>query len=467
MVTKIAIIGAGSKGFCQKLVTDSLTFPALRKKTLFSFMDINEPRLNHILKFFQQYKADFPEQLKNVEFEATTDQRAAITDAKYIISSFMVGGWEAYFKDIDIPKKYGVSQCIGDSLGPGGVFRFLRNVPVYNEIIKNMREVGYQAGKKVRTMPIHLNYTNPMAMNTWYCNSLWADSTLGLCHGVQGTSNQLKMYVGATPDEFSFFCAGINHMAWFLELRFKDYTDPEAKWQDAYPIIWEHFADEPEMMGSEKLRWDMMKATGYYMTESSGHLSEYLPYYRKRQELLDKYNGDPDHPDSTAHNSLRHGVDQISFERDSKKANDKAEETEIEHITFKSKPSQEYASNILNAMETDKPFKLNGNMMNKKGGLITNLPAGCCVEVPIMVDAHGLHPQGGIELPTVCQGLCASNIYEQKAAVEGALTLDKEKIYHAVLLDPNTASVLSPEEIREMVEEMFEANKGYLAYFDA
>ncbi len=467
-MVKIAVIGAGSKGFTKKLVTDCLAFPALRENTTFSFMDINEPRLKWLLKYFTKYKEENLDKLENVNFEITKNQREAIKDAKYVISCFMVGGWEAYMNDIDIPYKYNVSQCIGDTLGPGGVFRFLRSVPVYQEIIKNMKEVGYNSNvKENRVKPLLLNYTNPMAMNTWYCNSLWPDSTVGLCHGVQGTSNMLKWWVGATPDEFSFLCAGINHMAWFLELRFKDFQKEDPQWEDAYPIIWEHYEEEPELIGSEKLRFDMMKATGYFMTESSGHLSEYLPYYRKRQDLLEKYNGVPDDPESLAHNTLKHGVDQKSFERDSKKYDEKAEESEeIGDVYFKNTPSKEYASNIINAMETDDPFKFNGNIINKGQGLITNLPRDCCVEVPVTADFHGLHPQGGIELPPQCAALCTSNVYVQKCAVEGALAKDKEKIYHAVLLDPNTASVCSPEEIRDMVDEMFEANQKWLKWWN-
>jgi alpha-galactosidase len=297
-------------------------------------------------------------------------------------------------------------------------------------------------------------------MNTWYCNSLWADSTVGLCHGVQGTSNALRMMVGASTEEFSFAGAGINHMFWFTELWFKDYTKKDAKWENAYPIIWEHFKEEPQIVGSEKLRWDMMKATGYYMTESSGHLSEYLPYYRKRQDILDKYKGS-----EQGFDSLRHAVDMENFTRDSKKREEIVQEAPP-HMAFKSEASHEYASNIINAMETNHPFKFFGNVINKKSGLITNMPAECCVEVPIFADYHGLHPQGGIELPTVCQALCTSNSMVQKSAVEGALAKDKEKIYHALLLDPNTASVCSPEEIRAMTDDMFKANAKYLKWFN-
>ncbi|MBD3351279.1 MAG: alpha-glucosidase/alpha-galactosidase [Candidatus Lokiarchaeota archaeon] len=460
IMIKIAFIGAGSKGFGQKVITDFLAYPALRKNTLISLNDINESRLKFVKKWLETYKEDNIKELENVHFEASVDKEKCLTDAKYVISAFMVGGWEAYKVDVDIPYKYNVTQNVGDSLGPGGVFRFLRSVPVYKEVVETLKEVGYSAGTN-GMRPIHLNYTNPMAMNTWYCNSIWEDSTVGLCHGVQGTSNLLRMYVGAAPNEFSYFCAGINHMAWFLDIQFKDCTVPDSKWVDAYPIIWDHVEEEPEIVGSEKVRWDMFKATGYFMTESSGHLSEYLPYYRKRKDILEKYRGA-----ERGFDSLEHAVDMKNFERDSKRAEKRAEEEDITHMRFKSHPSHEYASGIVNAIETDVPYRFNGNVINKGQGLIINLPRGCCVEVPCYADAHRVHPQGGIKLPIQCQALCTSNIMVQKAAVEGALEKNKEKIYHAIMLDPNTASVCSPEEIREMVDEMFEAESKWLKWWN-
>ncbi|HMF30135.1 MAG TPA: alpha-glucosidase/alpha-galactosidase, partial [Candidatus Lokiarchaeia archaeon] len=222
-MVKIAFIGAGSKGFARTVITDILTFPAMRKDTQMALMDINESRLDYNLKMLNTYKENNPKELENVTFEATTDQKAAITDAKYVVSAFMVGGWHSYKIDLDIPFKYGVTQNVGDTLGPGGIFRFLRNVPVYRQIIENMKDVSLQESA---FKPFHLNYTNPMVMNTWFCNALWADSTVGLCHGVQGTATQLRMYVGAMPNEFSYLCAGINHMGWFLDIRYKDATNP-------------------------------------------------------------------------------------------------------------------------------------------------------------------------------------------------------------------------------------------------
>jgi alpha-galactosidase len=442
------------------LLTDIISHSALRKDTLIELEDINPTRLNYTLKTLENYQKEHPNDLAGVKFTATTDQRKAIKDAKYVITSFLVGGPSIYQYDLDIPLKYGVTQCIGDSLGPGGVFRFLRSVPVFKSILTDMQAVGYNAGEKSGLKPLLLNYTNPMAMNTWYCNIIWPGSTVGLCHGVQGTADKLRQWVGVSSEEFSYLCAGINHMAWFIELRYRDRLVSNSAWTNAYPLIWEHFKEEPEIVQDEKLRWDMMKATGFFMTESSGHLSEYLPYYRKRQELIEKYAGD-----TKGFNNLVHGWDQKSYTEWQRKVNVQAEEEEILHIPYKIHPSAEYASGILNAMETDQPFTFNGNVLNSNGGLITNLPKECCVEVPITANYHGLHPQGGIELPTICQALCASNIFVQKAAVEAVLTCDREKLYHAILLDPNTASVLSPEEVRQMVDEMFIAEKQWLTWW--
>ncbi|HME56163.1 MAG TPA: alpha-glucosidase/alpha-galactosidase [Candidatus Lokiarchaeia archaeon] len=457
---KITFVGAGSRIFCKNVLTDILALPNLRKNTMIALHDINEQRLEHIFEEMELYKQDHVDKLANVEFTKTTDLRDAIEDAKYVIDAIMVGGPESLKLDIDIPIKYGIDQCIGDTTSVGAVFRALRTFPVLAEIIKTMQDIGYNAGQKNCARPLLLNYANPMAMNTWYCNALWPGSTVGLCHGVQGTFKQLHTtQIGASAEECSFLCAGINHMAWFTELWFRDGTQKDAKWQDAYPIIWEHYKDEPEIVYDEKVRWDMMKATGYYMTESSGHLSEYVPYYRKRQDLIEKYKGN-----TNGFNNLQHGWD-LQFYGANSDAVDAEARLKPQSMRFKDAPSEEYASHIINAMETDQPFRFNGNVMNIKGGLITNVPADCCVEVPVFADSHGIHPQGGIELPTVCAALCTSNIMVHKATIDGALAHDKEKIYQAVLLDPLSAAVCSPEEIRQMVDEMFDAEKQWLAWF--
>ena len=458
---KIAFIGAGSIVFGESILTDILSFPSLQKDTIICLEDINEHRLNLMYNLMLKHKEMYPELLEGVIFEKTTDLKRAISNAKYVISAIHVGGLEAFKTDIEIPFKYGVSQCVGDTLGPGGVFRFLRNAPILKQIVELLSEVGFN-GEKKEGKPLFLNYTNPMAMNTWYCNTINPDSTVGLCHGVQGTSGMLNNWIGFKRENFSFLCAGINHMAWFLELWYRESNSSDSPWKNAYPLLHEKFKTNPKMIGGELLRWDMMEATGYFMTETTGHLSEYLPYYRKRNELLEKYSGA-----KTGHNSLLQAEDyrmQLWIQEKMERRIER--KLSRNKLILKKNPSSEYVSHIINAIETNIPFRFNGNVANKNGSLITNLPKGCCVEVPVFADDHGLHPQGGIKLPTVCQALCISNVMVQKAAVEGQLLLDKEKIYHAVLLDPNTASVCSPKEVKNMVEDMFEAEKQWLPQFN-
>jgi alpha-galactosidase len=457
---KIAFIGAGSLVFGETILTDILTFPALRNDTILCLEDIDPKRLDFMFKYMQKYREDYIDDFEGVTIEKTTNQRKAIEDAKFIINAVQIGGLEAVKYDLDIPMKYGVSQCVGDTLGPGGIFRFLRTFPFFKQLLGQINEYGYNYDDQSGLKPLLLNYTNPMAMNVWYCNEILADSTLGLCHGVFGTAAVLQAtlyYIGANPEEFNYLCAGINHLAWFLEIMFKA---PNSNWQDAYPLIREASKSTPFLTETEKLRVDMMEATGYFMTESSGHLSEYTPYYRKRADLLEKYRGEGFFAE------LGHALDyneNIKIQKNMEKEfNDKLT---TDKLPYKVHDSGEYASHIINAMETNFPTKINGNVINKGAGLITNLPRDCCVEVPVFIDGLGFHPQGGIKLPTICQALCISNIMVQKAAVEGALTLNREKIYQAVLLDPNTASICSPREIRDMVDEMFEAESKWLPDF--
>lgn len=459
---KIAFIGAGSLGFGLTLVLDFLTFKSIAKDVVICLEDINPDNLDLTYKLLKQYKEKFNKelQLEGVTIEKTTDQKKAIVDAKFVISSIQVGGLEAYKLDVDIPYKYGVNQNVGDSLGPGGVFRFLRTAPHMKSIVEDMNSIGYNSNQDY-DKPILLNYTNPMGMISWLCNEIVPNSTIGLCHGVIHTATTIRHWIGAKREEFSFFCAGINHMGWFLDIQYKNSKDLNSKWQDAYPLVHKAFKDNPEELKDYTgVRYDMMKATGYYMTESDGHLSEYLPYYRKRQDLLDKYSRG-----LNWFSNLEHASDynkQIKFHQDTAEIAKKW--IGQDEGTIRERASSEYASHIINAIETNEPFGFNGNLLNKGQGLITNLPEGCCVEVPIFADNQGLHPQGGIKLPTICQALCTSNIMVQKAAVEGYIEKNKEKIYHAILLDPNTASVCSPEEIREMVDEMFKAQSKWINY---
>ena len=454
---KIAFIGAGSFVFGKTLLTDILMFPSLIEDTVICLEDIDEHYLDLMYKYMIKLQESYPGRFEGVTFEKTTNQRKAIKDAKYIINAIHVGGYEAYKLDLDIPYKYGVTQCVGDTLGPGGVFRFLRSAPVMKSILKDIEEIGYNNENDI-DKPLILNYTNPMAMVSWYCNKIIPNSTIGLCHGVFGTAMALRHALGIKSENFTYLCAGINHMAWFLKLLYRE--NKFSPWKNAYQLLNRKLEENPTFEEMARLRVDMMRATGYFMTESSGHLSEYLPYYRKRDDLLEKYRG------TMLFANLEHNFSYF-FSKKNSESIDKtiARKLKRKKLKLKKTHSGEYASYIINAIETNKPFMFNGNVLNKQGGLITNLPKECCVEVPVAADSQGLHPQGGIELPTICQALCISNIMVQKAAVEGALTLDREKIYHSVLLDPNTASVCSPTEIRDMVDEMFEAEAKWLPQF--
>ncbi len=455
---KITFIGAGSLVFGKNLLTDLLLFPALQEDTILCLEDIHAERLDLMFRYIKNFKEDYFDD-KDIIIEKTTNQREAIEDAKYVINSIHVGGLEAFKLDVEIPFKYGVTQTVGDTIGPGGVFRFLRATSTLKSILQDMQEIGHNANNN-GVKPLLLNYANPMAMNTWFCNSLVPDSTVGLCHGVQGTARLLQNWCGLKHEEFSFFCAGINHMAWFLEVWYKDSGDPNAKWQDAYPLIYKTLEEDPKRGKSEKVRIDMMKAAGgYFMTESSRHLSEYVPYYRKIPDFLEKFQGDISGLLGQADDYLMQVKLQGRFEKRLIRAMKRPK------LPYKKAPTGEYAPFIINAMETNVPFRFNGNVINKERSLITNLPNGCCVEVPVFADNHGLHPQGGITLPTICQALCTSNIMVQKAAVEGVLEMNREKIYHAILLDPNTASVCSTTQISEMVEEMFEAEAKWIPKF--
>jgi alpha-galactosidase len=454
---KIAFIGAGSFVFGRNLLTDILMLPSLIEDTVIYLEDIDEHYLDLMYKYMVKQKESYPGRFDGVSFEKTTNQRKAIEGAKYIINAIHVGGYEAYKLDMDIPYKYGVTQCVGDTLGPGGVFRFLRSIPAMKSILKDVEEVGYNSGSDI-DKPLLLNYTNPMVMVSWYCNNIIPDSTIGLCHGVFGTALELRLALGIEQENFSYLCAGINHMAWFIKLLYRE--NKSSPWKNAYPLLNKILEENSTLEDRERLRVDMMRATGYFMTESSGHLSEYLPYYRKREDLLEKYRG------TMIFANLEHNFNYEMSKKNSESV-DKRITRSLNRKVFKLKKahSGEYASYIMNAIETNKPFLFNGNVINKQGGLITNLPKECCVEIPVTADNQGLHPQGGIELPTVCQALCISNVMVQKAAVEGALALDREKIYHSVLLDPNTASVCSPQEIRDMVDDMFKAEARWLPKF--
>jgi alpha-galactosidase len=438
---KITFIGSGSLVFTRNLCNDILLTPSLQGSTL-ALMDVDPKRLEQSRQIVQSQidQHDTPTDLL-----ATTDQREAVKDADYVITTFQQGGLDAYRLDIEIPQKYGVGQCVGDTLGPGGVFRALRTIPVLTRLALDMAELAPDA--------LLLNYVNPMAANCWAVDAGSGQPHVGLCHSVQGTSEMLAVWAGVPYHEVSFLCAGINHQAFFLELR-------RGK-QDLYPKIWEA-AQDSEIYGREPVRIELMKHFGYFVTESSGHASEYVPYFRKsekviKEELVPKFRSKNDGWFDFANTGgyLRHCVErQRTFDQ------------EFEVIRF-AKPgaerSHEYGSDIIEAMETNVPIRINGNVPND--GLIENLPAGCCVEVPCLVDANGIQPTAIGSLPPQLAALNRTSINVQELIVEASLSGDREAVHHAVMLDPLTGAVCTLEQIRRMVDELLIAQKQWLPQF--
>ncbi len=443
-MTKITIIGAGSVVFTRHLCSDILLVPELQDCTI-TLMDIDAERLK-MAQALVQAIADA--RGLNTKVEATLDQREAVTGADFVITTFQQGGLDAYKLDIEIPQKYGVEQCVGDTLGPGGVFRSLRTIPVLVELGQNMDEVAPDA--------LLLNYVNPMASNCWAFFEFTGRPHVGLCHSVQGTSEMLAKWAEVPYDEVTFFCAGINHQAWMLDF----YRDKE----DLYPKLWEAI-EKPEIYGTEPTRIDIMKHFGYFVTESSGHASEYMPYFRKHPEmiateLVPKYTDEVNHWLDFANTGgyLRHCLERFKEY--------KQEYTELMDgiTTTRDERSHEYGSVIIESMVTGRLSKINGNVPNF--GLIDNLPEGCCVEVPCLVDGSGIQPIKVGDLPAQLAALNRTMLNVHSLIVEAALTGDTEAIVHAVMLDPLTAAVCTLDQIRDMVGEMFAAQKHWLPQFE-
>ncbi len=432
-MAKVAIIGAGSLVFCKTLMNDFLGTPALAGSE-YSLMALTHTRLDKVHSFVDRMIKDNG---IDATVTKTTDRREALRDADYVVVMIQVGGVDAFQVDYEIPMKYGVDQCIGDTLGPGGVFRAARHTWALMEIAEDMRELCPNA--------LLLNYANPMAMCCWALGTVKGLNFVGLCHGVQTTMDLIASYTGYEKDEIDFTAAGINHMGWFLRL--------EKDGEDLYPKLRECF-EKPEFYVNEKVRGEVFRHFGYFMTESTGHLSEYLPYFRKSDEALDTYCDEPSFGGETGA--------YYTYCRDLAEKFAHTDPLSIETTELQPR-SAEYASHILEAMETGVPFRLNGNVRND--GYITNLPNGCCVEVPIFVDRMGLHPTVVGDLPPQCAALNMSNINVQGLGTKASLEGDTETLVQAVAMDPLTASKLTLREIREMVSEMLEAQRQWLPQF--
>ena len=429
---KIVIIGAGSFNFSRAISRDIFTFPALADSHIV-LVDIPEGEKYMLAaeKFIQRVidKGGYAGKV-----ESTFDRRAALKDADVVLITFRndieIPTWE---RDLTIPKKYGVDVVIGDTRGPSGIFRFLRSAPVLKAFANDILELCPEA--------LVLNYTNPMCMVTSYMEHCGVKLT-GLCHSVQGTAAMLAKWIGADMKDVTYKCAGVNHQAFYYEYK--------VNGKDAYPEIFKA-AEKPEIYKSEAVRIEMMKGLGYFVTESSGHNSEYNAWFRKRQDLIDKYI-----PDSYA-NSVK-----IITKRNATRDDDMAKALAEDKVSLAR--GQEFAAYIINAVLGDgEMFEFNGNIRNN--GLIDNLPDDVIVEVPIVASKRGLQPIKVGKLPRQIAALNTVTAQGEELAVEGCLAGDKEMIYHACVNDPLTAAVCSLEEIKRMVEEMFEANKDSLPQF--
>lgn len=446
---KITIVGAGGFVFPFRLVGDLLSFPALRDATI-CLMDIDAGRLAPVTAAVEELIAHHG---LGAELISTTDRREALDSADFVIITFQVGGIDAYRHDVEIPRRYGVDQPVGDTMGPGGVFRFLRSVVAYRELVDDARELCPDAQ--------FINYANPMAMATAYLNALGAP-TVGLCHSVQGTTRMLARTLGVDYDRVHYRCAGINHQAWVLEFA--------AGEEDLYPRLREEMTrrhvrarsataladDDGDHSGeaagassyeggNEQVRTAIMNAFGYFQTESSHHASEYVPWFRKNPRLIEEFI-----PQRWDYFDICSGHDESG-----------ALDDQLDKLKQELTPSVEYGASIVNSMVTGELSVIHGNVPNTSGA-IANLPSEARVEVPCVVDRSGVQPTTMGELPPQLAALNRTNIGPQSLAVRAALTGDREHVHHAIALDPLTAALLTLDQIRAMTEELFDAHRAFL-----
>ena len=425
-MTKITLIGAGSVVFAKNLISDILQFPELSDSTI-ALMDLDPARLETARVMAERMVRKLGVKAK---IEATLDRRKAIAGANYVICTIQVGGYKpGTVIDFEIPRKYGLLQTIGDTLGVGGVFRGLRTIPKTLEIARDIAEVGAQGCT-------FLNYSNPMAILCMAADKAVGIPTVGLCHSVQGTSQQLANYAGLAYKDITYRVAGINHMAFFLDYKYHG--------QDAYPFLFKLLNDPS--FSQDKVRFEMMRRLGYFVTESSEHQSEYNPHFiHHGKPMIEKF----DIP-----------IDEYLRRCESSMATWKKAEAELigEDGEIEVNPqTHEYGSFIIHSMETNTPRVIYGNMPNR--GHITNLPDRCCVELPVLVDAQGLQPTHIGNLPPQLAAICRTNVNVQELTVDAALTGKREHIYHAVMTDPHAAATLPLDKIWAMCDELIEAHQ--------
>ncbi len=451
MTIKIAMIGAGSIGFTRRLMSDILAVPELAD-THFAFMDISERNLEMVTQLCQR---DISANQLPARVSATTDQREAITDADYVISTIRQGGLEAFALDIDIPLKYGVDQCVGDTLCAGGIMYAQRTIPALLGICRDMREVAKPGA-------LFLNYSNPMAMNTWACNLYGGVKTIGLCHGVQGAHWQITRVIehwakregllaqdeALHRREIDVIAAGINHQTWFIRVQWRG--------MDMLPRLLEMFEAHPKYPQTEKVRIDVLRRFGYYSTESNGHLSEYLPWYRKRVEEIPQWIDTSSWINGETGGYLRVCTEGRNwFETDFPNWMQ-----ETPPVISPERRSEEHGSYIIEALETGRTYRGHFNVVNQ--GHITNLPDDCIIEIPGYVDKNGINMPVVGDLPLACAATCSASVRVQQMGMEAAVRGDVTLLKQAMLHDPLVGAVCNPEEVWQMTDEMLAAQARWL-----
>ena len=462
-MAKITFLGAGSTVFAKNLIGDILSFPELEDATI-SLHDIDPERLETTRIVAERIARGLGVAPR---IEAHLDRRAALVDANYVIGMFQIGGYEpGTVIDFEIPKKYGLRQTIADTLGIGGIMRGLRTIPVYLAMARDMEELCPDA--------VLLNYVNPMSMVTWALNKASSIKTVGLCHSVQGTAEQLARDIDVSIEEINYLAAGINHMAFYLKF--------ERDGVDLYPAIRRVIAED-RIPDWNRVRYEMFKRLGYFVTESSEHFAEYTPWFikRDRPDLIEKFNIPLDEyirrceVQIAGWEATKETVENPDVAVDIPAMNEKLKaagasdyELEVMDEMLKSfdnvAQSHEYGAYIIHSLETGTPRVIYGNVMND--GLIENLPRESCVEVPILVDKNGLQPTKVGALPLHLAALIQTNINVQSLTIEAALTGKREHIYHAAMLDPHTAAELDLDQIWSMVDELIAAHGDWLPEFE-
>jgi len=435
---KITFIGAGSFGFTRTLVRDLLTFPLLEGSQI-TLMDIHADRLEWSRRAVQRIvdEGHYP-----ATVVTTLDRVEALRGADYVIVTILAGATEVWRHDIEIPARYGIDMNVGDTRSVSGIFRALRTIPVMVDIARDMERLCPRA--------LLLNYTNPMAMLCRAIDRTTSIAVTGLCHSVQGTAEMLARWIGAPMNEISYTCAGINHMAWYLRY--------EWNGQDAYPLIRKAITEQPEVYNEEQVRNEMFLAFDHYVTESSGHNSEYNWWFRKRPDLIERYctHGTGWNPGEHAYILKHYQEREQTWQGEIQKWLDNPEALNL-------KRGHEYAAYIMNALEGGEPFAFNGNMPNHH--LVDNLPQNACVEIPVWASRKGLEAVAVGALPPQCAMLTHLSAQIEEMAVEAALTGNRRLVYQAVANDPLSAAVLSLAEIQQMVDELFAVNQPHLPQF--